>query len=216
MEVRDGGNLGPSLGRKECFNTARLVFSYFEKNPSAGTEGRRGNEDETTDEVESIGAAIESGDGVVEDFRGEGGDFLGGDVGEVRHDGVIGWAVCGEEVALLKIGVRTESDGIGAREIESGGVEIPGVNFPGRTFEGEREGDDSRACADIGEGERFLFGEGFEDFEDELFGFGAGDERAGVNVKGASVEVPFPEEVLEGFAGSSASDKLAQGRAFGF
>ena len=44
-------------------------------------------------------------------------------------------------------------------------------------------------------------GAGGEDEGDEAFGFGAGDECAAVAMEGEGAEVPFAQNILDGFAG---------------
>ena len=131
-----------------------MVGADLEEEGAAGGEARGGFGDEAADEVESLGAAVERGGGIVADFGGEGCDFPAGDVGEVGEDevelGVVGW----KEVGLVEADAVGElvAGGVIGGEGESVGREVGGVDGGGGEFEGEGEGDDAGAGADVEEG----------------------------------------------------------------
>ncbi len=70
--------------------------------------------------------------------------------------------------------------------------------------EGDRDG--SGAGADIGDLQRLVCGQEFEDGFDEVFGFGARDEDGGRDFQGEAVELLLAGDVLDGFVAQTAGD----------
>ena len=90
--------------------------------------------------------------------------------------------------------------GVFVGELEGVGGGVDGFDFGVGQVVGEGEGDATAAGADVDEAGIGVVGEGaLEDGVDELFGFGAGDEGAGVCVELEAVEVGGADDVLEGF-----------------
>ncbi len=192
----------------------RLSSPNLEGDGAAGQEMLAGLVQEGADDDGAVRAAIEGGERVAPDLPGEGGDFPGRDVGEVRDDEGVPAGNGGEEIAL------EEADAV--REAEPGRIlggkgerirgDIDGIDGGIRPLGGEGEADDAAACAYIEDGRGFG-GEGEEEL-DQVLGLRARDEGACVAEEDAAMELDGAKEVLEGLAGGPALHQAAQGVEF--
>lgn len=171
---------------------------------------------EGADDACAIGAAVEGGERVAPDLAGEGRDFAGGDVGEIRDDEAVLAGEGGEEVAVDKSDTvrKAELGGVFGGEGEGIGRDVDGIDGGGWPLGGEGEGDDAAAGAGIEDG-CGLESEGEEEL-DQVLGLRPGDEGAGIAEEGASMELDGAEEMLERLAGGAAFHQVAQGVEFAF
>jgi hypothetical protein len=122
-----------------------------------------------------------------------------------------------EEVALMELDSvgKAELVGVGSGEREGILGEIDGVDFACGPSGGQRERKHAASRAHVEQ----ALGGGRMELEEpgrQLFGLGARDEGARVAQKDVPEKLDGAEEVLQGFAGGTASDKVAQGLEFFF
>ena len=97
--------------------------------------------------------------------------------------------------------------GVGCGDCERGGGDVDGGDVGVGEMVGERDGDGSRAGANVENPEARGGVEFGEDGFDEVFGFGAGDEDGGGDVEGEAVEFLLAGDVLDGLVGEAAGDE---------
>ena len=206
---------------EEVLEGVELAEAELEGEEAAGLEGGVGGGEEAAVDVEAVRSGEEGGVGfVLEDFVGQGGGFVEGDVRGVRDDDVEGCEGLnqerGEEVGL------DEGDAVGEvvtrcvllsngerRRVEIGGSDAGGGK-PGS--EGERDGAGAGTdVEDVGIAEVGVVGDPAKDSFDEELGFGAGDESVGSDVEHEAEEFLVAGDVLDGFFGDAAGDEGAVG-----
>lgn len=129
---------------------------------------------------------------------------VGGVAGENIAVGLLGKG--GEPCALGKLDACAELLGVVAGYGKGFVADVAGVNGGIGAFEGGADGDDAAACTQVpqfalwwqvGKG-------GFE----QKFGFGAGNQDGGGDVKGAAIKFALADEIGDGFACAAALGEL--------
>src|ERR1035437_1550767 len=97
--------------------------------------------------------------------------------------------------------------GVRCRHFEGLGSEVDRGDAGVRKMVGERDGDGSRAGADVEDIQRLRWIEFKEDGLDEVFRFGSWDQNGGRDAEGKAVELLFAGDVLDRLVGDSPKYK---------
>ena len=176
--------------------------------------------DQTPDEVQPVGAAVESRAGFpVPDLGLEARHVGAGDIGQVGRDRgeAPGRELDGVEQIRLEPAdaiFEAEADSVVCGEGEGGGRGVDAGQVGLVAGLGDGEGDRTRACADVEdlhEGGRRR-PQRLEQPVDEVLGLGPGDQHATIDeeIEVEGVKTPGSFDVGDGFAGQAAADELTE------
>ena len=96
--------------------------------------------------------------------------------------------------------------GVGCGDCEGFGGDVEGGDRGLGKMGGEGDCDGSGAGADVGDLQRLVCGQEFQDGFDEVLGFGARDEDGGGDFQCETVELLLAGDVLDGFVAQAAGD----------